>query len=73
MVKLHTKEKFTEQIYKYIVEKNVTVMDAILLYIEEHNVEIEVASKLLDKSLKEKLESEVIELNLLKKKESLPI
>jgi len=72
-VKILTKEEFSKKVLRKIMEANCEVMDAIVIMMNEHNLEVEQVPKLLDKPLKEMLESEMLDMNLLKKKEQLPI
>jgi cell division protein ZapA (FtsZ GTPase activity inhibitor) len=48
-------------------------MDAVVLYCEEHEMEIESAAKLLNTRIKEHLEVEAMELNFIPKVNTLPI
>ena len=48
-------------------------MDAILLYCEENEMEVESAAKLLNTRIKEKLEVEFMELNYIPKVNTLPV
>ena len=48
-------------------------MEAVLLYTEDIDGEIEMVSKLLNKSIKDKIEYEAQELNMLKKTGKLPL
>ena len=54
----------------YIKKKPISYMDTILLYCTENEVEPEQAGRLLTKALKEKIEQECIEANMLKVKKS---
>ena len=53
----------------------ITYMDAIILYCEENNIEVETVSRLISKALKEKIQVECTTANLLKLPEAgkLPI
>tara|TARA_B100000035_G_C20734526_1_gene436980 strand:+ start:86 stop:304 length:219 start_codon:yes stop_codon:yes gene_type:complete len=69
-------KEFSLIIEKFAIEKKpITYIDAIVLYCEENNLEVESASKLLTKNLKEKIAHQAREANLLKEKRSgtLPI
>ena len=44
----------------------ITYMDAIILYCEENNIEVETVSRLISKALKEKIQVECTKANLLK-------
>ena len=62
-------------IIEQIVQKNkLSYMDAILKYTENIDGEIEAVAKVLNKSIKDKLEMEAQELHMMKKKSTkLPI
>jgi|TARA_Y100001951_G_C11190951_1_gene211486 hypothetical protein len=60
-------------IEKMVSEKKITYMEAVLLYTEDIDGEIEMVSKLLNKSIKDKIEYEAQELNMLKKTGKLPL
>jgi hypothetical protein len=60
-------QKFSQEIEKIVKNSKMNYIDAIISYCEENNIEIEVASKLVSKPLKEKLKNDAIELNFLKK------
>ena len=60
-------------IEKMVSEKKITYMEAVLLYTENIDGEIEMVSKLLNKSIKDKIEYEAQELNMLKKTGKLPL
>ena len=60
-------------IEKMVSEKKITYMEAVLLYTEDIDGEIEMVSKLLNKSIKDKIEYEAQELNMLKRTGKLPL
>jgi hypothetical protein len=60
-------------IEKMVSEKKITYMEAVLLYTEDSDGEIEMVSKLLNKSIKDKIEYEAQELNMLKRTGKLPL
>ena len=60
-------------IEKMVSEKKITYMEAVLLYTEDIDGEIEMVSKLINKSIKDKIEYEAQELNMLKKTGKLPL
>lgn len=68
-------QKFSQEIEQIVKESDLNYIDAIVHYCEENSIEIETISKLVSKPLKEKLKSDAIELNFLKKttKAKLPI
>ena len=51
-------------------KKPISYMDAIVWYCEENNIEIETTSRLISKSLKEKIKVEALNANLLKEKKA---
>ena len=60
-------------IEKMVSEKKITYMEAVLLYTENIDGEIEMVSKLINKSIKDKIEYEAQELNMLKRTGKLPL
>ena len=60
-------------IEKLVSSKRITYMEAVLLYTNEIDGEIEMVSKLLNKSIKDKIENEAQELNMLKRTSKLPL
>ena len=69
-------KEFSLVIEKVVKDKRpITYMDAIIWYCEENNIEIESTSRLISKSLKEKIQMEAQEANLLKipKQGTLPV
>ena len=56
-----------------VKEKSIPYMDAIVWWCEKHDMEIEVAAKLCNGVIKEKLRYEAQELNFLEKPNRLPI
>jgi hypothetical protein len=60
-------------IEKMVSEKKITYMEAVLLYTEDIDGEIEMVSKLLNKSIKDKIEYEAQELHMLKRTVKLPL
>lgn len=60
-----TKDGFSLEIEKLIAEKNMEVMEAIVHLAQSKNIELETVPKLLTQRIKEMLESEAHEMNLL--------
>jgi len=60
-------QKFAQDIEKIVKSSKLNYIDAIVTYCEENSIEIETASKLVSKPLKEKIKNDAIELNFLKK------
>ena len=65
--------KFSLIIENFVRDKRCTYMDAILLYCEENEMEVESAAKLLNTRIKEQLEVEAMELNYIPKVNTLPV
>lgn len=68
--KFVSKEKFTEEIEKFVRDTNMKYIDAIVEYCDRKNIEIESVGKLISKPLKEKIRFEASELNYLKRTSS---
>jgi hypothetical protein len=60
-------------IEEIVKKKKISYMDAILEYTNEIDGEIEGVAKMLNKSIKDKIEVEAQELNMFKKSAKLPI
>lgn len=73
MLDLMTSAKFSILIEKTVQEHRLSYMDAIVWWCEQHEMEIEVAAKLCNGVIKEKLRYEAQELNFLEKPNRLPI
>ena len=56
-----------------VKEKSISHMDAVLWYCEQEGLELEGISPLISKALKEKIEANARELNLLPRHAKLPI
>jgi hypothetical protein len=59
--------KFAEEIEKIVSNQKIGYIDAIIIYCENNNVDVESVPKLISKPLKEKIKYEAMELNFLKK------
>ena len=57
--------KFSKIIEEVVIDKRIPYMDAIVWYCERNEMEVEVAAKLLNGIIKEKIEAEAIDLNFL--------
>lgn len=66
--KFQTASEFSQHIERRAVHTKTSCMDILLEYCAANDVEIESVNKLLSSSLKEKIEAEAQELNLLKVK-----
>lgn len=73
MLDLMTTQKFSIMIEGVVKEKRISYMDAIVWWCEKNEMEIEVAAKLCNTVIKEKLRFEAEELNFLEKSARLPI
>ena len=73
MMDLQTPKVFSLEIEKIAKEKDITHMDAVLLFCKDNNIEPEKVSSLITKGLKEKIEANARELNFLPKVARLPI
>ena len=68
-----TPTKFSTMIEEMVLNKKVTYMDACLEYCKENNVEPESIGRLVNKSLKQKIQVEAESLNFLPKSSTLPV
>lgn len=73
MLDLMTSQKFSIIIEQTVKEKHLSYMDAIVWWCEQNEMEIEVAAKLCNGVIKEKLRYEAQELNFMEKPNRLPI
>jgi hypothetical protein len=73
MTEIMTSQKFSLLIEQLVLDKKCSYMDAILLYCEKNEMEIESAAKLVNIKIKQQLEIEYGELNFLPKAAALPI
>jgi ribosomal silencing factor RsfS len=73
--KFLTAEKFAQEIESIVLKEKINYIDAIVLFCDNNNIEVESVSKLVTKPLKEKLKWDAIRLNYIKKtsKARLPI
>jgi len=60
-------DKSTDDIMEIINKKHTTYIEAVLIYAQENNMDLEVLKDNLSDGIKSKLESEAIDLRLLKK------
>jgi len=65
--KFLTPSKFALEIEKIVAEENFNYIDAICHYCEINELEVESVTKLISKSLKERLKWDAIRLNFMKK------
>ena len=68
-------QKFAQDVENIVKNSTMNYIDAIVLYCDENNIDIDTVSKLVSKPLKEKLKNDAIQLNFLKKttKAKLPL
>lgn len=65
---------FSETIENLAADLEITIMEAVIHYCEKNEIEVETASKLLNKKLRDMIELEASDLNMMKEKIShLPI
>ena len=67
------KKTFSQKIEKLIKDKPMPYMDAIIMCSASMGLEPESAARLVNKNIKEKLEAEVQDLNLLQRSAKLPL
>ena len=65
--KFLTPSKFALEIEKIVVEEKLNYIDAIVHYCEINDLEVDSVTKLISKSLKEKLKWDATRLNFMKK------
>ena len=59
-----------ETLDKMVRDKKITYMEAILKYTNDVDCEIEMVAKMLNKQIKDKIEAEAYELNMMKDRSS---
>lgn len=59
--------KFAQDIEYLVISSRINYIEAIVIYCEENGIEFESVSKLISKPLKEKIKTEAMQLNFLKK------
>jgi hypothetical protein len=65
--KFLTPSKFALEIEKIVAEEKINYIDAIIMYCENNNLEVESVTKLISKPLKERLKWDATRLNFMKK------
>jgi|TARA_B100001996_G_scaffold372873_1_gene349727 hypothetical protein len=70
---MQTSKTFSLEIEKMAKEKNLTHMDAVVEYCSSKGVEPESVTRLISKSLKDKIEANARDLNYLPNQAKLPI
>lgn len=75
-LRVHTQTTFSQEIEKIVREQKVTYFEAVCDYITLNNIEPESVPRLLNTTIKQKIETEATDLNLInrgKKPSKLPI
>lgn len=69
------KNNFVEEVEKLCLEKNIEYIDAVVIWCEKNNLEVETAAYWIRKdiTMKSKIQAEAENLNVLKKGAQLPI
>ena len=72
---IRTSADFVKEIDKLVISKNITFFDAVILFCESNNMEVETAASLVKQStvLKSRIQMEAENLNLMKRSARLPI
>jgi hypothetical protein len=72
---IRTDEDFLKEIETIVSEKAITYYEALLYYVEENDIEIEVAAKLIknNANLKSKIRENCEAINLVEKTTKLPV
>jgi hypothetical protein len=70
-----TPDKFATEVENLVWDRDIPYIDAVLLFCEQHNLEIETAASLINNSanIKAKIQEEGEDLNFLPKVNRLPI
>lgn len=58
-------KEFSLEIEKVVKEKRISYMDAVIWYCEQNEIDVSTVSPLVNKSLKEKIQNEAIDLRML--------
>ena len=70
---LNTSKTFSMEIERLAIDKNISHMDAVLDYCRRQDIEPDTVSRLISKSLKEKIEANARDLSFLPKQAQLPV
>tara|TARA_B100000965_G_scaffold85498_1_gene69123 strand:+ start:8757 stop:9011 length:255 start_codon:yes stop_codon:yes gene_type:complete len=65
--KFMTAAKFAVEIEKLVKVEKINYIDAVILFCDEHSIELDSVTKLISKPLKEKLKCDAQQLNFMKK------
>ena len=60
--------EFNQEIEKFVRDSGETYIDAVIHFAEKNGLEVETVSKMLNKVIRQKIESEASDLNLLREK-----
>lgn len=71
--KFRSPNEFSLHIEERVIREQIGYMDAIIQYCEEVDIDVESISKLINQSLKDKVQIEAEENNYLKKRGKLPL
>ena len=73
--KFENAKTIISRVLEYVEEKDISYMDAILMYCEVHGVEIDYVGEIASKSplIRARIQEEAEELNFLKKTARLPV
>ena len=69
----HQPQQFAVGVENYVKQHEVSYIDAVLGYSDEQEIEMDIVPKLINPTLKQKLEAEARSLNLLPKIRALPV
>lgn len=64
-LKIHTQSTFSQEIEKIVRQTKVTYFEAVCEYMAANNIEPETVPRLLNVSIKQKIEAEATDLNLI--------
>lgn len=64
-LKIHTQTTFSQEIEKLVRQNKTTYFEAVCEYISQNNIEPETVPRLLNISIKQKIEAEATDLNLI--------
>ncbi len=70
---LNTSKTFSMEIERLAIDKKISHMDAVLDYCHRQDIEPDTVSRLISKSLKEKIEANARDLNFLPRQAQLPV
>ena len=69
LIKL-TPKKFSLEIEKICIDKNLSHLDSVMYYCDKNNMDVETVKKLITKALKQKIEADASILKLIKTKDT---